>query len=277
MKKLQELLATTSEPEVIESEIYSAVIDAVKANLVGTNLLALRLGPKDIPGSSIDVDLQTRNNMTVSLVGEGDEVPISNEAFTTFNLKPLKYGLRPFITKEMIEDAKFALLERALQESGYQMARQLDTLIMAQIEAGSTNASFNVTGGAAITVSNITTAMANLESNGYKATDFVLHPNVVGDIRNIDTFVEADKAGVVNPTVGLIGTIFGMKVWQSEQVTSNYAYVLDKNNALVLAEKRPITVVKYSDDPRDIAGAVITARWGVRFLRNQANSVITTT
>jgi len=277
LKKLRELLTTTTEPEVIESEIYQSLIDAVKANLVVAPLVGLRIGSQSIPGTSIDVDLQDKNILTVQSLSEGQEIPLTKETVSTFNVKPLKYGLRLAITREMMEDSKFDMLAHQLDETGYQMARKLDSLLVAQIEAGDSSASNTVSGGTALVTTNITTAMNNLETNDYAPSDLILHPNVVADVRNIDTFVEADKAGITDPSKGLIGTIFGMRVHVTSQATANYAYVLDRRHALLLAEKRPITVERFDEVQRDLTGAAITARWGVRYLRDAANAVITTT
>jgi HK97 family phage major capsid protein len=273
-QRLQELMTTTTEPEMIPSQIYNTVIEAVKDKLIGTNLLALRIGSDGIPGSSVDVVTQDVNSMTVSTLAEGQEVPISTEAVSTFNLKPVKYGMRPLITKEMIEDNKWDIIQRNLTESGYAMARKLDSLIMAQIEAGNSAASHTVSGGAAITLANIVTGMYNLEYDGYTPSDFVISAAIAQDIRQINTFVEADKAGITNPSKSLIGTIYGMRVWQTNMVTADYAYIIDKDHALLLAEKRPITVEKYNDVTRDLSGVVLTARWVARYLRANACCVI---
>lgn len=275
-QRLQELMATTSEPEMIPSQIYANVIEAVKDRLIATNLLALRIGPEGIPGGSIDIVYQDANSMTVYTLGEGQEVPISVETVSKFTLTPKKYGLRPLITKEMIEDNKWDVVQRNLKEAGYAMARKLDSLLIAQIEAGNSAASHTVSGGTAITVANINTAIYNLEYDGYTATDFVVSSAIAQDIRNIDTFVEADKAGITNPSKGLIGTIFGMKVWQTNMATANYSYVIDSDHALVMAEKRPITVEKYNDATRDLSGVVLTARWDMRYLMANACCTITT-
>jgi len=275
-KRLMELMTTTTEPEMIESEIYSTVVEAVKETLVGTQVLALRISPQAIPGSSIDVVLQTKDSLTVQEIGEGQEIPIDVENVETFNLKPVKYGIRPLITREMQEDNKWDIVQRNIVEAGYQMAKKLDALLMAAIEAGNSAASHTVSGSTAITIDNITTAIYNLEYDSYKADTLIVSAEVAKDVRNIDTFVEADKAGISNPGVGLIGTIFGMKVYQTNQATAKYAYVLDSRNALILAEKRPITVERYDDKTRDLSGVVVTARWKARYLRANACSVITT-
>jgi hypothetical protein len=82
---------------------------------------------------------------------------------------------------------------------------------------------------------------------------------------------------VTNPSKALIGVIYGMRVWQTNMATANYAYIIDKDHALMLAEKRPITVEKYNDVTRDLSGVVLTARWVARYLRANACCVITTT
>ena len=274
--RLQELISRSSEDETIEDKIYDVLVSATRANLVATNLLAIRVGKEGVPGDSLKINLADKDAMLVHEIAEGAEVPLDYGTISDFTITPKKYGLRPLITKEMMEDGKWDLIQYNLQEAGYQMAKKLDSLLLAQIEAGDSAASNTVSGGSAITTANINTGIYNLESGDYKATDFVVSPAIAMDIRNIDTFVEADKAGITNPSKGLIGQIFGMTVWQSTQVTANYAYVIDRNHALVLVEKRPITIEKYDDVTRDLSGVVVTARWGVRYLRSAACCVITT-
>ena len=130
-----------------------------------------------------------------------------------------------------------------------------------------------VTGGAALTVANIASAINYLEASDYTATDFAIGADVAMDLRNIDTFVEANKAGVSDPSKSLIGTIFGMKVWQTNNLTSTFgassanatdAVVLDKDWALAFAEKRPLTIDRYNDVTRQLEGIVLSARWDAR-------------
>ncbi|MHA1772706.1 MAG: phage major capsid protein [Candidatus Heimdallarchaeota archaeon] len=275
--RLYELMTRDAEDEVIQSEILATVVNAARENLVMTQLLGMRIGPGSIPGDEVTIILATKDAMTVHEVGEGQEIPIDTEAYEHLTLKPVKYGVRPLITTEMQEDAKFDVIGRQLKEAGWQMAKKLDSLLIEALEAGATAAGHAVTGGAAITIDNITEAMNDIEADDYTPTDFIIHPNVAKDIRNIDTFVEADKAGITNPGKGLIGTIFGMKVWVTNQATTNYAYVIDRNYALVLAEKRPITIEKYDDVTRDMTGIAVTARWKAYYLRKEACAKITTT
>jgi len=278
MTKLTELLNTGAESELIESEIYAVLIKAVKEVLVGTQVLAKRVGPESIPGASIDIDLETKDSMTVEEIAEGAEFRKSHAAAETFNLKPVKYGLDIQITKEMMEDAKFAMAEWQIGEAGYQMAKKLDALVMAQIEAGDTAATHTVSGSTAITVANISTAIKNLREDGYNADYLIVSAAVEDDLHNIDTFHEADKLGSREVfETGMIGRIMGCNVIVTNMVTANYAYVIDSRHALILAEKRPITIEQYKEENRDIVGIAVSARWVVRYLRANACSVITTT
>ena len=276
MQSLQEILSRPVEDETIPEEIYSNLILAVRDNLVLANLVAIKIGRESVPGDSIKIDYTDKDAMLVHEIAEGAEVPLDIGTISTFTLTPKKYGLRPLITKEMVEDSKFALMEYNLNEAGYQMARKLDTLLAAQLAAGDSAASHTVTGGSAITVANINTAIYNLEADGYHATDLVVSAAVAMDLRNIDTFVEADKAGVTNPSQGLIGRILGMTVHQTNQITANYAYVIDRKHALITAEKRPVTIERYNDVTRDLSGVVVTARWDTRYLMKESISEITT-
>jgi len=278
MGKLQELLSRNVESELIPSTLYGVLIDSVRAELVGTQVVALRFGPNDIKGSSIDVCLNTANSIAVMQIAEGAEFPKQQAAAETFNLKPLKYGMDIGITKEMVEDSQFAVVEWNIREAGYQMARKLDSLIMAQIEAGDTAASNTVSGSTAVTLANVSSAVLALRANNYRPDYMIVSPQVEDDLHNIDTFHEADKLGSREVfETGRIGRIMGMTVLVSSQVTSSYAYVVDSKHALCLAEKRPVTIEQYKQENADYVGIAVSARWIARYLRAAANCVITST
>jgi HK97 family phage major capsid protein len=276
MHKLREALMRSDESEIIPSVIYDTVIEAVKRKLIGTQLLALRIGPWGA-GDSTTIVTNDKNALTVQTVAEGAEIPESHEAYSSFTLVPVKYGVRPMITREMIEDGKFDVLERNLKEGAYQLARKLDSLILEQIESGSdaNTSTHMVSGGTSLTIANICSAMLNLEADDYTPTDMIIGPEPASDIRQLDTFVEADKAGVTNPSQRLIGKIFGMNVWVSNQINNTeYVYIIDRDHALCLAEKRPITMRTYDDVARDVQAVAFSARWAARYLREDACSHI---
>ena len=215
--------------------------------------------------------------MDVRLVAEGAEIPLDETEYTSFNLKPLKYGVSIRISREMLEDAKWNLLQHNIMVAGKRMAENENSLVVTSLDA----AANTVTGGANITIANITRAMQYLDDNDYSATTFFVGMEVLADLRNIDTFVEFEKVGNTEMlSQGFLGNIYGMKVIKvstNAGMTTTSSYVTDKMHAYVLAEKRPLSVENFELPSHDMSAAAVTHRFASRQLRAEAIAKITTT
>ena len=283
MKYVKELLQTglgTEGQLLIPRKIHDTLIDEVDKNLIPRSEAALYFGPGDIPGSSIDVDLVSPNTMNIRVVGEGAESPIDEPAYTSFNLKPIKYGVAIRITSEMMEDSKWNLLQHSVRTAGKRFAENETSLIISNALDNATN---TITGGAAITIANITRAMQYLDDSDYTPTTLFVGMEVLNDLRNIDTFVEANKVGNTDMLQrGFLGTIYGLNVVKfstnaaPSSTYSKYAYVTDKMHAYVIAEKRTVTIRNFELPVYDMSAANITQRLKVRQLRAPAIAKITT-
>lgn len=281
---IKELLNTGKGTEgslLIPKKIYATLFEETQKALIPRELAALYFGPDQIPGSSIDINLQTPDTGKVRVVGEGAEIPLTETDFTTSNLKPIKYGAAIKITKELMEDSMFNLLEHNIRIIGRRFAENENSLIISQ-SLDSANAT--VAGGAAITLANITTAILDLEDDDYIATDIILGNEVAQDLRNMDVFVKVNEAIAGNNAMqtGFIGTLYGMKVHRfstnaaPSSTYSKYAYVIDRNWAYVIAEKRPITLQDFDLPLYDMSGVAITQRIITNELRAKAIAKITT-
>jgi len=282
-KAVQELLQTglgTEGQLLIPRKIHDTLIEAVDKNLIPRSEAALYFGPSDIPGSSIDVDTETENMMKIRQIAEGAEIISDQPAFSSFNMKPEKWGVALRITREMLEDAKWNLLQFSLKVAGKKFAENETTLI---IQDALDNATNTVTGGAAITIANITRAMQYLDDADYTGTTLFVGMEVLNDLRNIDTFVEANKVGNTDMLArGFLGTIYGLNVLKfstnaaPSSTYSKYAYITDKMYAYIIAEKRPVTVENFEMPVYDMSAASVTQRIKVRQLRADAIAKITT-
>jgi len=280
---VKELLQTSLSTEgqlLIPRKIHDTLIEAVDKNLIPRSEAALFFGPNDIPGSSIDVDLVTANTGNIRVVGEGAESPIDQVAYTSFNMKPVKYGVAVRITKEMLEDSKWNLLQHNLTTLGKRFAENETSLILSDALDNATN---TVSGGAAITIANITRGMQYLDDADYSPTTLFVGMEVLNDLRNIDTFVEAQRVGNRDMLErGFLGTIYGLNVIKfstnaaPSSTYSKYAYITDKMHAFAIAEKRPVTVANFEMPIYDMSAANITQRIVVRYLRADATAKITT-
>lgn len=261
---------------LIPKMIYDTIIDEQAKTVIPRSEAAIFFAPANIPGSSVDIDLMTENTMDVRLIGEGAEIPIDKVTFTSTNVKPLKYGVALRITREMKEDSKWPLLEWNIKIAGRRFAENENALVIAQLDTTSNTTS----GGAALTIPDITTAMYQLENNDYVPTTMLVGMAVVQDLRNIDTFVEFEKIGNKDMLErGFLGNIYGMnvmKVSTNAGMTTTTTYIYDRDMAYMIAEKRPITIENFELPAFDLSAASVTQRIAVKILRANAVSYITT-
>ncbi len=268
---------------LIPKLIYPTLIDEVDKFLLPRELSAIFQTPAQCAnqGESWTINLIEPNSMDIRLVSEGAEIPMDALEYETVTLEPRKWGVAIRITREMMEDSQFPLLDIHIRYAGKRFAEKETELIIDEL-AGCTN---SVTGGAAITIADIAEAMNYLEQNDYRPTDFLVGDKILQGLRNIDTFVEADKAGNTDMMkTGFLGTIFGMGVVRfSRNATSApaikclYAFVIDRAQAYVIAYKRDITIENFDLPTFDMQGAAITMRLDVELLRDYAVCEITTT
>jgi len=282
MKYVNEILSTDAATEgqlLIPRKIHATLIAEVMKRLIPRTEAALYFSPAMIPGSSVDVNTEDENIMKVRLVAEGAEIWLDQDEYSNTNMKPLKYGVAIRITKEMQEDSQWPLLQRNITKAGKRFAENETNLILTALQACSNS----VSGGAAITNANITRAMQYLDDADYEGTGILVGNEVMNDIRNIDTYVEFNKAGdnEVMKT-GARGILLGLAVHRfstnaaPSSTYSKYAYVYDKEHAWMIAEKRPITVENFILPTFDMSGAAVTQRLTVSLLRDSATCRIST-
>jgi HK97 family phage major capsid protein len=199
--------------------------------------------------------------------------------FSNVTYTPVKYGVAIRITREMMEDSQFELLNKDIAAAGIKFAENETKLILTALDG----ANATVTGGASVTIADITSAMLNVENNDYAPTDIIIGMEVLNDLRNIDTFVEADKAGNTNLMQrNFIGIIYGMNVAKfstnagPSTTYRKYAYVIDRSQAYGIAIKRDLTVENFDMPTYDMQGAVLTQRIDVKLHRSKAVGKITT-
>ena len=281
MQKIQELLTTGTGTEgtlLIVRKIADTLVEDVMATLIPRTYAAFVYGPADIPGSSIDVNTEDLNSLTVEVVAEGAEIPMGNPAFSTFNVKPKKVAIRPQITREMIEDGKFNLIQLSIKRATAKLAEYENTRVVAALD-GAQN---TVSGGTAISVANITRAMQYLDDDRFKPRVLIIGPEVANDIRNLSAFSAAYEYGNNSQVInGLVGKIFGMDVIMvsvggQTGYTTTTAYVCDPEYGYVIAEKRPVTMEMFSDTIHDMEGVVVSQRIETATLRSRAIAKITT-
>ena len=263
---------------LIPRTLFSEMIMALKRNLVLRSLAARVIGPSSIPGSSIDLPDQKVNTLFVNRISEGAVIPQDTESYGSRNIKPFKYGVRIGITSEMMEDSLFDVMALNIETAAQKLAENEETLIIAALDAAvAANGTAVANSNATLPITDITEAIQGLESNNASATHMIVGAEIANDLRNTDSFTEADKSGTNDPSKKLVGTIFNMKVVQSNAVSTVIAYLIDSSKSFVIIEKRPVTIERYKDFSRDMEFAVATQRVAAAYWNDVTVAKITTT
>lgn len=268
---------------LIPKLILPILVEDVEKNLLDRNLAKWVLGPAQLAGhgGNFEVNQATLNTGRIRELGEGAEVTLDSQDYQTVTFTFKKYGVAVRITREMMEDSQFELFQSNIKLFGRRFAENETSLVLSALDGANTT----VTGGAAFTIANLTQAMFNVDDADFTPTDLVVGNEVLQDLRNIDTFAEADKWGdsTAMARTGFVGRIYGLNVHRfssnaAPAVThARRAYVIDRSEAYGIAIKRDITVEGFTLPSYDMEGAAITQRIDVRLLRSQAVGLITTT
>ncbi len=263
---------------LIPKLILPILVEEVDKNLLDRSLAKWVMGPSQLAsqGGTFNVNLETPDTGNIREVGEGAEIPLDSKEYTTITYTFVKYGMAVRITREMMEDSQFELLQSNIRTAGKRLAENETALVLIALEGANTT----VSGGAAITIANLTSAMLNVEGQDFTPTDLIVGTDVLNDLRNIDTFAEANKWGdnTAAARTGTVGMVYGLNVhlFSNQVGTSTTAYVIDRSEAYGIAIKRDITVENVMLPTFDMEGAVITQRLDVQLLRDTAVGRITT-
>jgi HK97 family phage major capsid protein len=292
MKTLEQLadegeLITNFESELVKQQLFDVIKEAAIENRIGRQLVEVA---RLTHGNALDYILADKDSMEFRKIAEGALIPLDHESYTKVTVTPVKWGTRIVVANELQEDANWDVIKRNIRQAGREAGVREDFIIFTAFQ-DSTNGFQSETGGLAnhqfaaagteLSIADIVKGMATIEEHSYQPNVMALHPNQVKELRQIDTFTEADKVGSrVTFEKGFVGKIFGMDVVVSPTVWNNqtsteYAYILDSREAGVLVIRKPLTMKTYEIPDRDAVGVAVTFRAEARVLRAQAGAEIT--
>jgi N4-gp56 family major capsid protein len=281
VKSLQELadsgvLFKSAESELVKENLFNIIKEASIAAPVGRQIVDVINMQY---GSTLDFDLADKDSMKVRVVAEGAEIPLDAESYTKKSVTPSMYGVRIGITNRMIEDANWDLVQRNLREAGRRVGLKEDEIIFNALEDttnGFPSENAVTSAGTELAIADIVSAMKEVENNDYVPNVMVLNPEQVSELRQIDTFVEADKVGDRRVFErGWVGKIYGLDTIITTQLDAASVLVMDKNEAGGLVVRRPLTVEKWKEPIRDLTQAVVTTRMAAVCFRPKAGAKIT--
>ena len=136
-KKIQEYIDTedgVAGTRLIPRIILPTMIEEVEKVLLPRELAAMVWGPSQIAGPTLPINLETPDSIIVREVGEGAEIPLDNMEFTSTTVTPIKFGTAIRITREMMEDSQFELLQRNVRAVGRRLAENETKLVLTALD-----------------------------------------------------------------------------------------------------------------------------------------------
>jgi HK97 family phage major capsid protein len=226
-------------------------------------------------------------------VAEGAKIEIDTQEYSKLDIAITKYGVRPLITNELIEDGLFPVIELEIKKAGARLENKLNRVILNALINGTTANATPIANtvnpaGPHIAVADIARAIGEVKKDNYLPDILVTHPTAEAWLFQDSNIAYASYMGSAGPiTSGNFPRILGLSpytctatdgaspVWDDTTAASDItAFIISKNDCGVLTMRRDLTVEQYDDPIHDLVGIAFTMRYGADVLQANAGCLI---
>ena len=205
-------------------------------------------------------------------VPEATNIPIGDQDYDTVEFKAKKYGARPLITKELIEDGLFNVAELEMKKAGRRVENRLNQNGITELidSAGLEHDCDGSNWG----IKAIAAGVSKVRGAGFNPDTLIMHPEAEAIV--LQEFVPTNyypTEAIVR--TGMVPSILGLKTHTCGVVdngTQEWGYaanaeigmiVYDSIAAAAIGMRRDITVENYDDPIKDMVGMSVTSRFDV--------------
>jgi HK97 family phage major capsid protein len=216
-------------------------------------------------------------------IPEGAQVPETHEEIEYITAIPKKYGKRPMVTKELIEDAQWDVIARNTSLVMSAAKEFEDKTVLDTLFAG---AQSSITTGTADTlaVSEIREGIKYLAQWGWNPTDIIVNPdfwesmmaytwNATTDGTSVSWRDAAFNRGQIPPVFGVPVTM--TPLMKDSAASKSRALILARKVCGVMTLKRDWSLEAISDALTDTQGVILTSRFAVSVLHPTAIVAVT--
>lgn len=206
------------------------------------------------------------------VVAEGTEIPIDTQNYGTTEFKALKYGVRPLISRELIEDGLYNVAELELKKAGLRIENSLNQRAISELI--DTVTTEHDCAGTNLGIKAVAAAVSTVRGNGFNPDTLIMHPEAEAIV--LQEFVPTNyypTESIVN--TGMVPNILGLKTYTCgvvDDATATWGYAADGEFGMMVYDssaigaigmRRDITVDQYNDPVKDLVGMAVTARFDV--------------
>jgi len=274
--RARELLLTEAveATNLIQTEVYKTILEGANQATCFREVLPV-VGMK---GNSFDWPIGESGYYAVR-VPEGAEIPRRVQEYSKRTFTAYKETTRPEITREMIEDCLFDVVEAEVRKGGKAIENKVNRDVLTTLLDNAGNE--HDTGGSNQGVKAVAGAIGLNKADDFGADVVVMHPDFAS--KYLTEFVPTAYAGASEVMKGGSPGFLGMKPYicsvtdNSDTYTWDYdtdgeigALVLDSSNAGAIGVRRDISVEDYKDPIHDLQGMTITTRVANNYLHANA-------
>lgn len=260
---------------LIQTEVYGTVLEGAEPAKVMRDVLPV------VKAKSNKLDWVLGEAGTYAgKVAEGAEIPVDTQDYSKRTFTVEKYGVRPLITRELVEDGLFDVVTLELRKAGARIENALNQEALSVIIE---NAGLeHDTTGSNQGVKAIASAMGLVRGAHFNPDTIILHPEAEALI--LRDYVPGsygnkwEASGQVRAILGLKSVVTGVTdnsstyTWDYDSDGDIGMCVLDSKNAGAIVIRRDISVERYSDPIRDLIGIGVTARFDADRLHANASA-----
>jgi len=215
-------------------------------------------------------------------IAEGSEIPINTQAYTARTWTSKKFGERPMITREMVDDSLFSVVELEVRKAGFRIENTLNQWMLQVLIEGAGN-EHDIAAAAGV-IAGVTAVIAARQANsadGFISDTIVLHPAMTNYLYK--DFVPGYNVLAQQYTnTGQLPNVMGCRVFEcGVELTSTSSptkvsaagydwnppadakiggLVFDSKSCGGIGMRQDIRVERYADPVRDLIGMSTTMR-----------------
>lgn len=265
----------TNEDELVREEVLDTIIRGASYYCNMRKAIPTVHAPKSYKARAVTGSATTYADE----VPESGKIPMQNAGIDSTDVTIHKFGTRPVITNEMVEDCEYDAIEIELEYAGRRMENALNRFVLGEILDNCTGTDTDVT----ISTNAVVDAMEKIKNENFMPDTIIMHPRAEAQL--------FDTVSVFNKDLDLTRTgegtpeIFGMRRFCSNVTTSStatsswdstnsanhyYAMILDSSAYARTVIKRDMMIKDYKDPVHDLTNLVVSSRFGVGVTNGKA-------
>jgi len=272
LMRVKELLLTEAieSTTLIQAEAHNTVMEGSEPSV------CVRDAMDTVPMKSNTMNWTTGETGTYAPeVPEATDFPIRNQDYGTVPFVAKKYGDRPLISNELIEDGLFAIAELELKKSGRRIENRINQNgITELIDSAGLEHDCN---GSNWGIKAVASAVSKVRAAGFNPDTLIMHPSAEAVVlqefvptnyypteKIVDTGMVPNILGLKTYTCGV--TKNGTQEWDYDTNADIGMVVYDSAAAIAIGMRRDITIENYNDPIKDMVGMTVSARFDIEVI-----------